>query len=130
MPKKLLLLIYLVIFSTISIHAYVTINSSAFPDDNFRNYLLSQSYGEDYVLTDNEIANIWLFLTDKSWLNFHRMESSVNNDTVLYVVGRIKERVFRIKKYSQGKKRPSERGSYLFQKASIFLIFLHLLPPV
>ena len=45
-------------FAIISSHALVTINSSTFPDENFRNYLLSQSYGEDYVLTDNEIANI------------------------------------------------------------------------
>ena len=45
-------------FVIISSHALVTINSSTFPDENFRNYLLSQSYGEDYVLTDSEIANI------------------------------------------------------------------------
>ena len=58
MTKKLSLLFSFMTFAIISSHALVTINSSTFPDENFRNYLLSQSYGEDYVLTDNEIANI------------------------------------------------------------------------
>ncbi|MBR5102143.1 MAG: leucine-rich repeat domain-containing protein, partial [Muribaculaceae bacterium] len=34
------------------------INSINFPDDNFRNYLRSQNYGRDRVLTDEEIASI------------------------------------------------------------------------
>ena len=34
------------------------IDSINFPDANFRNYLLSQSYGSDRVLTDDEIAGI------------------------------------------------------------------------
>ena len=34
------------------------IDSINFPDANFRNYLLSQSYGSDRVLTDEEIADI------------------------------------------------------------------------
>ena len=34
------------------------INDTVFPDANFRNWILEQSYGEDYVLTDSEIANI------------------------------------------------------------------------
>jgi hypothetical protein len=35
----------------------VVINETNFPDDNFRNFLLSESFGADGVLTTNEIAN-------------------------------------------------------------------------
>ena len=42
----------------ISVHADVVINSSNFPDANFRSYLLSQNYGTDGVLTNAEIADI------------------------------------------------------------------------
>ena len=38
--------------------ADVKINSTNFPDANFRNYLLSQDYGQDGKLTDAEIAGI------------------------------------------------------------------------
>ena len=38
--------------------AGVEINETNFPDENFRNYLLRQSYGSDGVLTDEEIAGI------------------------------------------------------------------------
>lgn len=36
----------------------IDINATNFPDANFRNYLLSQSYGQDGVLTDKEIQGI------------------------------------------------------------------------
>ena len=36
----------------------VLINEMYFPDANFRNYLLNQSYGSDGVLTDEEIAGV------------------------------------------------------------------------
>ena len=36
----------------------IIINSTNFPDDNFRNYLLEQSYGKDGVLTEDEISKI------------------------------------------------------------------------
>ena len=36
----------------------VMINETNFPDENFRNYLLSQKYGKDGVLTEEEIAEI------------------------------------------------------------------------
>lgn len=36
----------------------VEINETNFPDENFRNYLLQQDYGEDGVLTEEEISNI------------------------------------------------------------------------
>lgn len=34
------------------------INEENFPDENFRNYLLSENYGEDKVITDEEISSI------------------------------------------------------------------------
>ena len=36
----------------------IEINAENFPDENFRNYLLAQSYGEDEVLTEAEIKEI------------------------------------------------------------------------
>lgn len=36
----------------------VVINENHFPDATFRNWLLSQSYGSDGILTDTEIANV------------------------------------------------------------------------
>ena len=36
----------------------LAINAENFPDENFRNYLLSQSYGTDGVLTEEEIAGV------------------------------------------------------------------------
>jgi hypothetical protein len=36
----------------------VDINAENFPDENFRNWLLSQSYGTDGVITENEITSI------------------------------------------------------------------------
>lgn len=37
----------------------IEINATNFPDTNFRNYLLEQSYGKDGVLTENEIKTIY-----------------------------------------------------------------------
>jgi hypothetical protein len=36
----------------------ITINETNFPDENFRNWILSQEYGQDGILTDEEIASI------------------------------------------------------------------------
>ena len=36
----------------------ITINETNFPDENFRNWILSQEYGQDGVLTDDEIADV------------------------------------------------------------------------
>ena len=46
------------LLSGLNVHADVVIDETTFPDANFRNYILSQSYGADGVLTDNEIANV------------------------------------------------------------------------
>ena len=37
----------------------IYINKKNFPDDNFRAYLLEQDYGQDGVITADEIADIW-----------------------------------------------------------------------
>ena len=36
----------------------IAINETSFPDENFRNWVLSQSYGADSVLTPSEIASL------------------------------------------------------------------------
>ena len=38
--------------------AGVTIDETTFPDENFRNWLLSQKYGKDGILTEEEIAEV------------------------------------------------------------------------
>ena len=45
---------------TVTVHGppVAEINATNFPDANFRNYLLSQSYGEDGELTEDEIKSI------------------------------------------------------------------------
>ena len=55
--KQLFLIAALVSIAT-GAKADVIINSTTFPDDNFRNYLLSQDYGSDGKLTNSEISNI------------------------------------------------------------------------
>lgn len=43
----------------------ITINSTNFPDTNFRNFLLGQSYGADGVLTEEEIEYVTSMYIDK-----------------------------------------------------------------
>ena len=45
-------------YGTSSDESSLKINSANFPDENFRNYLLEQSYGIDGVLSDDEISKI------------------------------------------------------------------------
>ena len=59
--KKLIFAVVVIMTNTLlaqATFAQVTINETNFPDENFRNWLLGQSYGSDGVLTDSEIANI------------------------------------------------------------------------
>ena len=58
MKLKSLLFSALMLLTTDMAWADVTINESNFPDVNFRSWLLSQSYGSDGVLTDDEIAGV------------------------------------------------------------------------
>ena len=55
--KRLLLSIITLLVAAVS-WADVAINETNFPDENFRNWLKSQSYGSDGVLTDAEIAGV------------------------------------------------------------------------
>ena len=58
MTLKSLLFSALMLLSAGTAWADVTINETNFPDENFRNWLLSQSFGSDGKLTDEEIAGV------------------------------------------------------------------------
>ena len=49
---------FLTVLTPLTASADVEINETNFPDANFRNYLLRQSYGIDGILTDDEIERI------------------------------------------------------------------------
>lgn len=55
--RRLLIPVFACLISTTAL-ADVEINETNFPDANFRNWALKQSYGEDGVLTDAEIADV------------------------------------------------------------------------
>ena len=55
--RRLLIPILACLFATTA-WADVEINETTFPDANFRNWVLSQEYGSDGVLTDEEIAGV------------------------------------------------------------------------
>ena len=55
--QRLLIPILACLFATTA-WADVEINETTFPDANFRNWVLSQEYGSDGVLTDEEIAGV------------------------------------------------------------------------
>ena len=57
MRAKILLSLF-AIFAATTVMADVTIDEISFPDANFRNFVLKQSYGLDGVLTSDEIAEI------------------------------------------------------------------------
>ena len=50
--------VLMALLSGLAAHADVVIDETTFPDANFRNYILSQTYGKDGVLTDAEIAEV------------------------------------------------------------------------
>ena len=56
--KKHLFLFILVLLPMMASAENVMINETNFPDTNFRNWVLSQDYGADGVLTDEELKNI------------------------------------------------------------------------
>lgn len=56
--KQRLLLTAFVLLTAVTGRADVKINESTFPDANFRNWVLSQEYGKDALLTDDEIADV------------------------------------------------------------------------
>lgn len=57
MKSRLLLSLFALLMATTT-WADVEINEENFPDENFRNWVLRQKYGQDGVLTDGEIAGI------------------------------------------------------------------------
>ena len=65
--RKLLCLLVLVLLSAPqAVRASIAINETNFPDENFRQYLLSQYYGEDGDLTNLEIRAVTtMYLNDK-----------------------------------------------------------------
>lgn len=57
--KRKSIMTFLLSFMTASMSmAQIEINETTFPDSKFREYLQSQDYGEDNILTDEEITNI------------------------------------------------------------------------
>ena len=81
--KHFLLLLF-PLFTATAAWADVEINETTFPDNNFRSWVLAQSYGQDGVLTDEEIARVTRmdlttkkisnlkgieFFTELTWLN-------------------------------------------------------------
>ena len=49
---------FLLFASSMSVWADIEINETTFPDEEFRSWILRQSYGADGMLTDEEIANV------------------------------------------------------------------------
>ena len=83
--KRHLLLISaaLIIFSTA--WADVEINETTFPDDYFRNWVLSKEYGKDGILTNEEIAGV-----TRIYLNIYNKIHSlrgIENFTELSILG-------------------------------------------
>ncbi|MCH5178760.1 MAG: leucine-rich repeat domain-containing protein [Prevotellaceae bacterium] len=65
--KKLFAVLCLALLVPMSAFADVEINETNFPDANFRNWLLEQEYGQDGVITDDEIAWIRNIDVSKEW---------------------------------------------------------------
>lgn len=57
MKQKLLLALFALLTAP-TVWAEVEINETNFPDENFRNWVLRQSYGQDGVLTNEEISGV------------------------------------------------------------------------
>lgn len=63
--------------------ADVEINETNFPDYNFRDYLKSQKYGSDGVITDSELANVTILLiNNKRISNLKGIENFTNLTTL------------------------------------------------
>ena len=73
--KKKLFSVFTLLLTATAAWADVTINETTFPDENFRNWVLSQEYGADGVLTDDEIANVTsMFFVGKNIQNLQGIE--------------------------------------------------------
>lgn len=67
---RIILTNVILLFSATFVSADVVINEENFPDEHFRGWVLSQEYGKDGVLTDEEIAGI-----TNIWLNYKEIQS-------------------------------------------------------
>ena len=65
--KKIVLLFAIMSVVTLNVKADVKIDETTFPDEYFRNWVLSQEYGADGVLTNEELKNV-------TSLNISRLE--------------------------------------------------------
>lgn len=72
--NKILALIF-TLLTVRSVLADVVINDTTFPDDVFRTWVLAQSYGQDGVLTEDEIAGVSkIYLSTKKIQNLKGLE--------------------------------------------------------
>ena len=58
MKAKRLLISCFALLTAMAARADVRVNATNFPDANFRNWVLAQSYGSDRVLTEDEMAGV------------------------------------------------------------------------
>ena len=70
--KKKVLLSAIMMAVSLTVAADVKINETTFPDSNFRNWVLSQDYGADGVLTNEELENVTSL--DISRLDIHNQK--------------------------------------------------------
>lgn len=97
MKRKSIMALLMPFMTTVASYAQVEINNQTFPDPNFRAYLQEQSYGEDNILTEEEIANIKsLFISYKGikdltgikvFTSLEKLECQYNELTTLDVSG-------------------------------------------
>lgn len=86
------LLSLFVLFAATAVWADVEINETTFPDENFRNWVLSQSYGQDSVLTEEEIAGVTkISLTSKKYYSLKGIEYFTELTFLLVELARITE---------------------------------------
>ena len=75
MKAKRLLLSLLALPLALAAWADIQINESTFPDELFRSYILSQTYGEDGILTGDEIEGVtFIFATERGFQSLKGIE--------------------------------------------------------
>ena len=75
MKQRLFVLFFALIMAGTAMQAQIVINETNFPDENFRNWILAQDYGQDGVLTVHEIAGItYIDVLDKNIANLKGIE--------------------------------------------------------
>ena len=83
---------FLLFASSMSVWADIEINETTFPDENFRSWILAQSYGQDGVLTDEEIAGVTkISLTSKKIYSLKGIEYFTELTFLLVELAQISE---------------------------------------